>query len=71
MSSGTGQSTSASVSGIAMTINGQPLTEAEVMTIRAALAGMNFDCGTDEHGKKMEAAYRATAYGLLAMMVTR
>jgi hypothetical protein len=52
-----------------MTMNGQPLIDVEVMTVRAALAGMNFDCGTDEHGKKTEAAYRAAAYGLLAMMV--
>lgn len=40
-----------------ITINGAPLTAAQAMTIRVALASMSTDCGDDAHGKTMAEGY--------------
>ena len=54
----------------AMTINGIPLTVAEVMMIRVAISGSSFDCGSDdEHGRVMTQAYNHHKARVLRLMM--
>jgi len=49
-------------------VNGRQLSEAEVMTVRVALSSMTFDCGDDEHGKRMATLYRENVHSVLQTM---
>lgn len=50
-------------------INGVPLTTAQAMLVRVALSGFDPDCGDDEHGRLMTAAYRARLSEVLDLII--
>jgi hypothetical protein len=51
-------------------INGVQLTTAQAMTLRVAISGplIDWDCGDDEHGKFMTAAYTRCAQEIFKLM---
>jgi len=54
-----------------ITINGVKLTVAQSMTVRVALCGMDWDCGTDAFGKRMAENYRARTQEIFDIMTGR
>lgn len=52
-----------------ITINGTPLSKGQAMLVRVALSGFDPDCGDDEHGRLMTAAYRARLSEVLALII--
>lgn len=51
-----------------ITINGITLTTNQAMTVRVAVSQFDPDCGDDEHGKHMTAAYKAALHGIFKAM---
>jgi hypothetical protein len=56
-----------------ITVNGHALTKSQSMTVRVALSSFlgileGEGIGDDEHGKRMEAAYRARLTEIFALM---
>jgi hypothetical protein len=52
-----------------ITVNGHALTKSQSMTVRVALSSFfGILIGDDEHGKRMEAAYRARLTEIFALM---
>jgi hypothetical protein len=52
-------------------INGYRLTPAQAMAVRVAVSSFDPDCGEDETGQAMTAAYGARLAEVLAIMLTK